>query len=70
MEKENKEKYKDYPLQKSIPEEIPSPTIWPIGLAFGILFIFWGFIASLGLTFAGIIIVIVSLTGWITDLKP
>ncbi len=70
MENTEKEKYKDYPLQKSVPEKIPPPTIWPIGLAFGILFIFWGFIASLGLTFAGIIITIVSLAGWIADLKP
>ncbi len=70
MENNEKEKYEDYPLQKADPEEIPRPTIWPIGLAFGILFIFWGFIASLGLTFAGIIITIVSLAGWIADLKP
>ena len=70
MEKKEKDKYEDYPLQKSVPQEIPPPTIWPIGLAFGILFIFWGFIASLGLTFAGIIITIVSLAGWIADLKP
>jgi len=70
MENKEKEKYKDYPLQKAVPEKIPPPTIWPIGLAFGILFIFWGFIASLGLTFAGIIIMIVSLAGWIADLIP
>ena len=70
MEKIEKDKYEDYPLQESVPQEIPPPTIWPIGLAFGILFIFWGFIASLGLTFAGIIITIVSLAGWIADLKP
>jgi len=67
---ENKDKNNDYPLQKAVPEKIPAPTIWPIGLAFGVLFIFWGFIASLGLTIAGIIITIVSLAGWIADLKP
>ena len=68
--KEEKDKYKEYPLQNAVPEDIPSPTIWPVGLAFGILFIFWGFIASLGLTIAGVIITIVSLSGWIADLKP
>ena len=70
MEFLEKDKYKEYPLQKPDPEEIPRPTIWPIGLAFGILFIFWGFIASLGLTIAGFIVTVVSLTGWIADLKP
>lgn len=65
-----KEEEQDYPLNKAVPEEIPAPTLWPIGLAFGILFIFWGFIASLGLTFAGIMVTIVSLAGWIADLKP
>ncbi|HKJ44041.1 MAG TPA: hypothetical protein VKA27_18230 [Sunxiuqinia sp.] len=60
----------DYPLHKADPEIIPEPTIWPIGLAFGALFVFWGFVASLGLTIAGIIITIVSLAGWIADLKP
>lgn len=60
----------DYPLQKADPEIIPEPTIWPIGLAFGVLFIFWGLIASLGLTIVGGIITIVSLAGWIADLKP
>ena len=70
MEFTEKDKYEEYPLQKADPQEIPPPTIWPIGLAFGILFIFWGFIASLGLTFVGIIIMFVSLAGWIADLKP
>ncbi len=59
----------DYPLQKSDPEIIPKPTIWPISLAFGITFIFWGFIAFIGLTFVGILITIVAIAGWITDLK-
>ncbi len=63
-------KHDDYPLQKPDPGIIPEPTIWPIGLAFGILFIFWGFIASLGLSIAGIIIFGISLAGWIADLKP
>jgi len=61
---------KDYPPQKADPQEIPEPTIWPIGMAFGVLFIFWGFIASVGLTITGLIIIGVSLAGWITDLKP
>jgi len=69
----NEVKYKqneDYPMQKPDPEIIPEPTIWPIGLAFGILFIFWGFIASLGITLIGLMVTGVSLAGWIADLKP
>ncbi|MCB0807127.1 MAG: hypothetical protein KDC05_15120 [Bacteroidales bacterium] len=61
---------KDYPPQKADPQDIPEPTIWPIGLAFGVLFIFWGFIASAGLTITGVVITGVSLAGWIADLKP
>ena len=60
---------KNYPLQKPDPEIIPKPTIWPVSLAFGITFIFWGFIAFIGLTFVGIIITAVAIAGWIADLK-
>ncbi len=74
METENESRNlinnKDYPLQKPDPEVIPEPTLWPIGLAFGVLFIFWGFIASPGLTIVGVIIAGVSVAGWISDLKP
>jgi len=69
----NKEEIKisnDYPLQKSDPEIIPPPTIWPVSLAFGVTFIFWGFISSLGLTFVGIVVFAIALAGWISDLKP
>jgi len=72
MEPESKDKIQsdDYPLYDADPQIIPEPTIWPIGLAFGVLFIFWGFIASPGLTIAGLVVTVVSLTGWIADLKP
>ena len=60
---------KNYPLQKSDPEVMPKPTIWPVSLAFGITFIFWGFIAFIGLTFVGIIVSAVAIAGWIADLK-
>lgn len=59
-----------YPPQKPDPEELPEPTLWPLGMAFGVLFIFWGLIASAGLTITGLIVAGVSLAGWITDLKP
>lgn len=59
-----------YPLQKPDPEILPEPTIWPISLAFGILFLFWGFISSLGLSILGFLVMVVSIAGWIADLRP
>ncbi len=70
MKEEDYKIMDEYPLQKPDPEEIPEPSIWPIGLAFGVLLIFWGFIASLGLTMVGIVVFGVSLAGWVSDLKP
>lgn len=70
MKEQNNDIRDEYPLQKPDPEEIPEPTIWPIGLAFGVLLIFWGFISSAGLTLVGIIAFGISLAGWISDLKP
>jgi len=69
VEKEN-DKEKLYPLQDPDPVDLPEPTLWPIALAFGILFLFWGFISSLGLSILGALVMVVSIAGWISDLKP
>jgi len=61
---------KDYPPQKADPQVIPEPTLWPIFTAFGVVFLFWGFISSLGLSMLGFVVLVVSIAGWITDLKP
>jgi hypothetical protein len=51
------------------PEELPKATIWPIVLAFGVLFFFWGLISHFILILVGIVSMGIAITGWITDLK-
>lgn len=70
IKNDNLETSDEYPMYPADPQVIPEPTIWPIGLAFGLLFVIWGLIASLGLTIAGVLVTGVSLAGWISDLKP
>ncbi|MFB6317248.1 hypothetical protein [Saccharicrinis sp. FJH54] len=59
-----------YPLQEADPQIIPKPTIWPITTAFGVMFLLWALIASLGLLIPGILITGIGVAGWISDLKP
>lgn len=56
-------------MYPSDPAIIPDPTYWPFGLAFGITLFFWGFITSAILSVAGIVYMIISLAGWIMELK-
>lgn len=60
----------EYPLQKPDPQVIPRPTIWPVTTAFGVMFLFWALIASLGLLIPGILITVLGVAGWVSDLKP
>jgi hypothetical protein len=60
----------DYPQEKAQPQDMPKSTIWPPSLAFGILFLMVGFITSGYISAIGILIMIISITGWINDLKP
>ena len=59
----------EYPLSPSDPEEIPGPTFWPVFLAFGVLLLFWGLIASFIMLTTGIIVIAISVAGWISDLN-
>jgi hypothetical protein len=65
---ENEKINEEYPLFKAEPEEMPEPTIWPFAMAFGLLFIFWGFLTSYVLSLAGLIIIGFALAGWIQTL--
>lgn len=47
------------------PEKLPRLTFWPITLAAGIVFVFWGFITSVIISFAGLAGTAVSIWGWI-----
>lgn len=50
------------------PEKLPEPTFWPITLAAGLMFLFWGFTTSLIISGLGFIIVVIAIIGWIGDL--
>jgi hypothetical protein len=51
------------------PEIIPRPTPWPTGMAFGITLLMWGFITSIVLILVGLVVVVVSLVGWIGEIR-
>lgn len=59
----------DYPDNPADPQEIPAPTYWPITLAFGTLFIFWGLITTMIISFVGLLITGVAIAGWIIELN-
>lgn len=60
---------KEYDLIPAEPQEIPAPTFWPFVLGFAVLFFFWGLITSLIITGVGVLLITVSIAGWITDLN-
>ena len=51
------------------PLDLPRPTYWPFFLAMGVAFLFWGLLTSWMIGAAGLIILGIALTGWITDLR-
>lgn len=54
--------------RKPKPVEIPEPTYWPFLLAFGTTFLVWGIVTSWIISAVGLIVFIIALAGWITDL--
>ncbi|WP_419802871.1 hypothetical protein [Mucilaginibacter sp.] len=55
--------------EKAKPEVLPKPTYWPFFLAMGLAFIFWGLLTTWVVLIAGLLIFIISLTGWINLLR-
>jgi len=51
------------------PATIPRPTYAPAGLAFGITFLFWGFITSPIVGVAGFVVTAASLYAWIREMR-
>jgi hypothetical protein len=49
------------------PEKIPAFTFWPIVLAVGIVFVFWGLITSLIISGVGLVFMAIALLGWIQE---
>jgi len=59
----------EYPLNDPTPVKLPELTFWPFMLAWGVTFFFWGLITSLIITGVGVLLIIVSITGWIKELN-
>jgi hypothetical protein len=51
------------------PEVLPRPTFWPAGLAFAVTFMLWGIVTSPIITAVGALLLVVSLSGWIGDIR-
>lgn len=51
------------------PEAIPRPTYAPAAMAFGLTFLFWGFVTSPVVLFVGLAIVTLSLAGWVREMR-
>ena len=50
--------------------ELPSPTAWPIVLAFGVTLVFAGMVTSLSVSILGVILAICGCVGWFRDVLP
>jgi hypothetical protein len=61
------------PFQKEgwvvLTEELPRPTYWPITMAVAITLIAFGIVNSFLIIIIGIVLLIVSLVGWIGDVR-
>jgi hypothetical protein len=51
------------------PEVIPRSTAWPPGLALGITLLAWGLITSPVVLGVGLLLFVVSLAGWIGEIR-
>jgi len=51
------------------PEKLPEPGIWPLTLALGITFLFWGLVTTLLITGVGVGLFALALAGWIRDIR-
>lgn len=51
------------------PEQIPRPTYWPIVVALAITLIFWGAVSALAISVVGLVLLVISLAGWIGELR-
>lgn len=55
--------------QSPQPEGLSKPTYWPASLAFGITVLAWGPVTSWIVAAVGFVICVISLAGWIGDLR-
>ena len=52
----------------AIEEEMPRPTIWPAALALGLVSAAFGMLTVGIFFYAGVILVVIAVTGWMRDL--
>ncbi len=51
------------------PPDLPKPTYWPIVMSVGIVLLLWGFVTSPFILGLGFILFVMSLAGWIGDIR-
>ncbi len=51
------------------PERIPRSTAWPAGLALGTTLLAWGLVTSPVVLGAGVVLMVLSLSGWIGEIR-
>lgn len=51
------------------PEKVPEPTVWPASLALAVTLSLWGLASSLIISAVGMALFIISLAGWIGDIR-
>ncbi len=54
----------------SVPDEkMPRPTFWPAALALGTVLLLWGLVTSFILTSVGLLLLVLSITGWLEEMR-
>ena len=56
-------------MVKAKPEHLPKPTYWPFFAALGLLLIGWGLLSLWLFSVVGLIVFVISLTGWINCMR-
>jgi hypothetical protein len=53
----------------ALPETVSEPTLWPPAFSLAITLCLWGLVSSLIITVTGVVLFIISLAGWIGDIR-
>ena len=56
-------------MEPAVPGELPEPTYWPFYLAMGLMFSAWGLLTMWEFSLLGLILIVISLVGWINILR-
>lgn len=54
---------------KAKPEHLPKPSYWPFFMALGLMFAGWGLLSTWLFSVIGLLVVAVSLFGWINNMR-